>query len=121
MAFGSTLTTGSVGGINNRRFSFENDDMSLAEALAKAGGLDPTRADSKSFFVYRFEPKPLLESVGIDVSQFPTKASPAVYKFDLSKPDGIFLADTFKIRTHDLLVAAPSPPPESITLINPLN
>jgi polysaccharide export outer membrane protein len=121
MAFGSTLPPGSVGGINNRRFSFENDDMSLAEALAKAGGLDPTRADSKSFFVYRFEPKPLLESVGIDVSQFPTKAAPAVYKFDLSKPDGIFLADTFKMRDHDLLVAAESPSTEFIKLMNPLS
>jgi polysaccharide biosynthesis/export protein len=121
MAFGSTLPPGSVGGINNRRFSFENDEMSLAEALAKAGGLDPTRADSKSFFVYRFEPKPLLESVGIDVSRFPTKAAPAVYKFDLSKPDGIFLADTFKMRDHDLLVAAESPSTEFIKLMNPLS
>src|SRR5258708_8968656 len=119
MVFGSTLPPGSVGGINNRRFSFENDEMSLAEALAKAGGLDPTRANAKSFFVYRFEPKPLLESVGIDVSQFPTKAAPAVYKFDLSKPDGIFLAHTFKMHDHELLAAAESPSTELITLMHP--
>lgn len=121
MAFGSTPSPGSVGGINNRRFPFDNDEMSLAEALAKAGGLDPTRADSKSFYVYRYEPKPLLESVGIDVSQFPTQLAPAVYKFDMSKPDGMFLADTFKMRDHDLLVAAESPSTEFIKLMNPLS
>lgn len=121
MAFGSTLPPGSVGGINNRRFSFENDEMSLAEALAKAGGLDPTRANAKSFFVYRFEPKPLLESVGIDVSRFQTIMAPAIYKFDMSKPDGIFLADTFKMRDHDLLVAAESPSTEFIKLMAPLS
>jgi polysaccharide biosynthesis/export protein len=121
MAFGSTPSPGSIGGTNNRRFSFDNDEMSLAEALAKAGGLDPTRADSKSFYVYRYEPKTLLENVGIDVSQFPTRLAPAVYRFDMSKPDGMLLADTFKMRDHDLIVAAESVSTEFIKLMNPLN
>jgi polysaccharide export outer membrane protein len=120
MVLGSTLPPGSIGGLNNRRFTFDNDEMSLAEALSKAGGLDPTRADSKSFYVYRFEPKPLLQSVGIDVSRFPTVMAPAVYKFDISKPDGMFLADSFKMRDHDLVVAAESPSTEFIKLMNPL-
>jgi polysaccharide biosynthesis/export protein len=46
--------------------------MSLAEALAKAGGLDGSRANSKSVFVYRFEPRRLMESVGLNVAGFPT-------------------------------------------------
>lgn len=121
MVFGSTPSPGSIGGTNNRRFTFENDDMSLAEALGKAGGLDPTRADSKSFYVYRFEPKPLLERIGIDVSPFPTKMAPAVYKFDMSKPDGMFLADSFKVRDHDLIVAAEAPSTVFIKLMAPLN
>jgi polysaccharide biosynthesis/export protein len=121
MAFGSTPSPGSIGGTNNRRFTFENDEMTLAEALAKAGGLDPIRANSKAFFVYRFEPKPLLQRIGIDVSRFPTQDAPAVYKFDISKPDGMFLADKFKMRDHDLLVAAESPSIEFIKLMAPLN
>jgi len=121
MVFGSTPSPGSIGGTNNRRFTFENDDMSLAEALGKAGGLDPIRADSKSFYVYRFEPKPMLQRIGIDVSRFPTQMAPAVYKFDMSKPDGMFLADSFKIRDHDLIVAAEAPSTEFIKLMAPLN
>lgn len=121
MAFGSTPSPGSIGGTNNRRFTFENDNMSLAEALAKAGGLDGARADSKSIYVYRFEPKPLLERIGIDVSQFPTKTVPAVYKFDMSKPDGWFQADTFRMRDHDVISVAESPSTEFIKLMNPLD
>lgn len=121
MVFGSTPSPGSIGGTNNRRFSFENDNMSLAEAIAKAGGLDGNRADSKSIYVYRFEPKPLLERIGIDVSQFPTKTIPAVYKFDMSKPDGWFQADTFRMRDHDVISVAESPSTEFIKLMNPLN
>jgi polysaccharide export outer membrane protein len=121
MAFGSTPSPGSIGGTNNRRFTFENDHMSLAEALAKAGGLDGARADSKSIYVYRFEPKPLLERIGIDVSQFPTKTVPAVYKFDMSKPDGWFQADTFRMRDHDVISVAESPSTEFIKLMNPLD
>lgn len=121
MAFGSTPSPGSIGGTNNRRFTFENDNMSLAEAVAKAGGLDPTRADSKSIYVYRFEPKPLLQRIGIDVSQFPTATVPAVYKFDMSKPDGWFQADTFRMRDHDVISVAESPSTEFVKLMNPLN
>lgn len=121
MAFGSTPSPGSIGGTNNRRFTFENDNMSLAEALAKAGGLDGSRADSKSIYVYRFEPKPLLQQIGVDVSQFPTKTIPAVYKFDMSKPDGWFQADTFRMRDHDVISVAESPSTEFIKLMAPLD
>lgn len=120
MAFGSTPSPGSVGGINNRRFTFENDEMTLAEALGKAGGLDGARADSKSVFVYRFEPKPLLQNIGLDVSGFPTPMAPAVYRFDMSKPDGWFLAESFKMRNQDVISVAESPSTEFIKLMNPL-
>jgi len=121
MAFGSTPSPGSIGGTNNRRFTFENAEMSLAEALAKAGGLDGSRADSKSVFVYRFEPKRLLESVGFNVAGFPTVQVPAVYKFDMSKPDGWFQADSFRMRDHDVISVAESPSTEFIKVMAPLD
>ncbi|MGY3346726.1 MULTISPECIES: polysaccharide biosynthesis/export family protein [unclassified Bradyrhizobium] len=121
MAFGSTPTPGSIGGTNNRRFTFENADMSLAEALAKAGGLDGSRANSKSVFLYRFEPKRLMESVGLNVAGFPTVQVPAVYKFDMSKPDGWFQADSFRMRDHDVISVAESPSTEFIKIMAPLD
>lgn len=121
MAFGSTPSPGSIGGTNNRRFTFENNDMSLAEALAKAGGLDSNRANSTSVFVYRFEPKRLMNNVGIDVRGFPTAEVPAVYKFDMSKPDGWFQADSFRMRNHDVISVAESPSTEFIKIMAPLD
>jgi len=121
MAFGSTPSPGSIGGTNNRRFSFENAEMSLAEALAKAGGLDGSRANSKSVFVYRFEPKRLMESVGLNVAGFPMVQVPAIYKFDMSKPDGWFQADSFRMRDHDVISVAESPSTEFIKLMAPLD
>ena len=35
MVLGATLSPGSIGGTNNRRFTFDNDTMSLTEALAQ--------------------------------------------------------------------------------------
>ena len=95
--------------------------MSLAEALAKAGGLDGSRANSKSVFVYRFEPKNLLENVGLEVRGFPTVRVPAVYKFDISKPDGWFQADSFRMRDRDVISVAESPSTEFVKLMTPLD
>jgi len=121
LVFGSTPTPGAVGGLNDRRFSFENFDMTLAEALAKAGGLDGTRSDNKSVYLLRFEPKDLLQSAGVDVARFPTRTAPTAYSFDLSKPDGIFLAEQFRMRDQDMIVVSESPGTEFIKLMAILN
>src|SRR5258708_38550287 len=91
------------------------------QEVPTAGRWYPGGAASKLFFFYGVEPKRLLERFGIKLSQFHAEEPPTVYKFDLSKPDGIFLADTFKMRDHDLLVAAESPSTEFIKLMNPLS
>jgi polysaccharide biosynthesis/export protein len=114
MVFGSTPSPGSIGGTNNRRFTFENDRMTLAEAIAKAGGLDGARANSPAVYVLRLEPRNLLKSAGIDVERFPGELVPTVYNFDWSKPDGLFFADSFQIRDHDAIVVSESPSTELI-------
>ncbi|MBR0792970.1 polysaccharide export protein [Bradyrhizobium manausense] len=112
MVFGSTPSPGSIGGTNNRRFTFENDTMTLAEAIAKAGGLDGSRANSPSVYVLRLEPRNVLKSAGIDVARFGGELVPTVYNFDWSKPDGMFFADSFQIRDHDAIVVSESPSTE---------
>lgn len=112
MVFGSTPSPGSIGGTNNRRFTFENDTMTLSEAIAKAGGLDGARANSPSVYVLRLEPRNLLKSAGIDVERFRGDLVPTVYNFDWSKPDGMFFADSFQIRDHDAIVVSESPSTE---------
>jgi polysaccharide export outer membrane protein len=121
MVFGSTLSPGAVGGSNNRRFPFDNDKMTLAEALAKSGGLDGARANTLAVFVLRLEPRRLLESAAIDVSSFSSPLIPTVYQFDWSKPDGLFFADDFQIRDHDVIVVSESASTEMIKFLTLLN
>lgn len=118
LVLGSTPSPGSIGGSNNRRFTFDNDRMTLSEGLAKAGGLDGTRADSKSVFVLRAESRAMLERAGVDVSGVPGSLVPTVYTLDFSKPDGLFLANSFSIRDRDVVFVSEAPSQEVIKALN---
>jgi len=67
MVFGATPAPGGVVGSQNRRFTFEVENLTLAEAVARAGGLDDLRADPRSVFLFRNEPRALLKEMGVDV------------------------------------------------------
>lgn len=118
IVLGSTPSPGSIGGSNNRRFTFENDRMTLAEALAKAGGLDGGRADSKSVYVLRAESRTMLEKAGVDTSTLAGARVPTVYTVDFSKADGLFLADLFNVRDRDVIFVSEAPSQEIIKLLN---
>ncbi|WP_349237314.1 polysaccharide biosynthesis/export family protein [Bosea sp. ASV33] len=118
LVFGSTPSPGSIGGTNNRRFSFENDRMTLAEAIAKAGGLDGSRANSKAVYVLRAEARTLLERGGIDTSTLAGERIPTVYGVDFSKPDGLFLANSFQVRDRDVIFVSEAPSIELIKMLN---
>ena len=62
-----------------------------------------------------------MESVGLNVAGFPTIEVPAVYKFDMSKPDGWFQADSLRMRDHDVISVAESPSTEFIKIMAPLD
>lgn len=109
LVLGATPSPGSVGGINNRRFTFENDRMALAEGIAKAGGLDNTRANPKEVFLFRYEPRGMLDNAGVNVSSFTSERVPTVYTLDLSKGPGFFLANNFQIRDHDIIFVSDAP------------
>ena len=108
MAFGATPYPGVVGGISSRRFSFDDEVVSLAEAVAKAGGLDTTRSNPSAVFVYRIERKDVLQKLGMDTSHFPGPFVPTIYSLDFRKGDGLFLAQSFFMRNQDALYAADS-------------
>lgn len=118
LVFGSTPSPGSIGGSNNRRFSFDNDRMMLAEALAKAGGLDGSRANSKAVYVLRAESRRMLERGGVDMSSLIGETIPTVYSLDFSKPDGLFLANSFQLRDKDVIFVSEAPSIEVIKLLN---
>lgn len=118
MAFGATPSPGSIGGTNNRRFSFDDDRVTLAEAVAKAGGLASERADPRAVFVYRVEHVDTLREMGIDMSGFQGKFIPTIYSMDWGSPEGLFLANVFNIRDKDVVFISDHPTVDLVKFLN---
>lgn len=108
MTLGATLPPGSVGGINNRRFPFDNDNMTLTEAIAKSGGLDDSRADPTAVFVYRMESRRTLSEMGVDTTRYASDLVPTIYTVNLAQADGLFLSSSFYMRNRDIIYVSTS-------------
>src|SRR5215467_617481 len=76
-AIGASGQTSSV----TSQFAFEQETLSLNEAVAKAGGLLDARANPRQVFLYRMEHRAALQSMGVELSKFPPdqRYIPTVY------------------------------------------
>jgi polysaccharide export outer membrane protein len=108
LAFGATasLTTTASAGANNRQFPFGAWRISLAEGIAKAGGLLDTQADPASIFLYRGETREVAQLLGIDCRPYPGPIIPVIYNLNWRDPAGFFLASKFQMRNKDVIYAA---------------
>lgn len=88
------------------QFPFEMWRISLAQAVAKAGGLLDSAAEPSSLFVYRREPRELAEKLGVDCSRFVGPTVPVIYNVDFRDPAGYFLATKFQMQDRDIVFAA---------------
>ena len=118
MTLGSTLPPGSVGGINSRRFVFDDDNVSLTEAVSKSGGLNPDRADATAVFIIRTESRQLLAQMGVDVSNYTNALVPTIYIADWSKADAFFLSNRFFMRDKDVVFVSEHPDSDLSKLTN---
>jgi polysaccharide export outer membrane protein len=84
-------------------FPFAAWRLTLAEAIAKAGGLNDGLADPASVFLYRGEPREVAELLGVDCSQFSGPIIPIVFNLNLRDPSGYFLASNFEMRNKDVI------------------
>jgi polysaccharide biosynthesis/export protein len=80
--------------------------MTLAEAVAAAGGLLDLVADPGSVFLYRREPRELAEILGVDCSKMDGPTVPIVYSVSFSDPAGYFLATRVQMHNKDVIFAA---------------
>src|SRR4029077_12325243 len=80
--------------------------MTLAEAVAAAGGLLDRQADPGSVFLYRREPRELAEKLGVDCSKMDGPTVPVVYSVNFSDPAGYFLATRVQMRNKDVIFVA---------------
>ncbi|HEY7299564.1 MAG TPA: polysaccharide biosynthesis/export family protein [Xanthobacteraceae bacterium] len=88
------------------QFPFGAWRLSLAEAMAKAGGLNDIQADPASVFLYRGETREVAQQLGIDCSPFTGPIVPVIYNLNLRDPAGYFLATKFEMRNKDVIFAS---------------
>lgn len=86
----------------NSEITFEAQGITLAQALGRVGGLNDGRADSKGFFIFRYE-DPASPVVKPNSPVTEDKQVPVVYQFDLNDPSTFFLAQNFPMKNKDLV------------------
>lgn len=87
-------------------FPFNAWRISLAEAVAKAGGLIDAQANPGSVFLYRREPREVASLLGVDVSHFAGETVPVIFATSFRDPSGYFLATRVQMRNQDIVFAA---------------
>src|SRR5262249_7194624 len=105
LTFGATAGTGggTTGIVAGTQIKFDAWRISLAEAVAKSGGLSDVFADPAYVFLYRGEPREVAQRLGVDCSKFEGPIIPIIYNVNLRDPAGYFLAKAFEIRNKDVL------------------
>ncbi len=90
----------------NAEIPFEARTVSMAEALAKAGGLLDYRADASGVFVFRIEPVAIAEKFLPPTSRFLNSSSgyvPVVYRFNLLDAKTMLMLNQFFIEPKDVI------------------
>lgn len=87
----------------NDEINFEAQGISLAQALARVGGLQDTRADAKGIFVFRFENLSALTWPHSPAATTPDGKVPVIYRLDLRDPASLFVAQEFMVQHKDVL------------------
>ena len=97
MAFGATGNSG--------QFKFLQENVTLSDAVGKAGGLLDNRAEPGQVFVYRIERRSTLEKMGVDLSNFPEDRDdiPTIFRVNFRDPSGFFAARRFPMRDNDII------------------
>ena len=82
--------------------------LTLAEAIAKAGGLNDAQADPASVFLYRGETREVAQQLGVDTRPFASPIIPIIYNINLRNGGAYFLATNFEMRNKDVILVSDS-------------
>lgn len=96
----------------NEELNFEAQGISLAQALARAGGLQDARSDAQGVFIFRLESPAALELNGKTVATTPEGKIPVIYRVNLKDPATFFVAQSFPVQNRDVLYVSNAPAAE---------
>jgi polysaccharide biosynthesis/export protein len=102
---------------------FDSDTVSLAEAVARVGGLDDNRANPEAVYLFRFERPTNAQTLGlITANATPTQAMsvpaipgampqglPVIYKVNMRDPQTYFAIQQFAMQDKDMIYIANAP------------
>lgn len=97
---------GAVG--KSQEIDFEAQGISLVQALARAGGLDDSRADARAVFVFRLEDAKALDWVAAPQTTSDGKV-PVIYQLNMKDPASFFVAQNFPVNNKDVLFVSNAP------------
>lgn len=97
----------------NQEVPFEAQGISLAQALARVGGLNDNRADPGGVFVFRFEDADLVEpQPGKPAPVAVNGKVPVVYQVDFNDPGAFLVTQNFPMQDKDVIYVANMPAAE---------
>lgn len=102
----------------NEEINFEAQGITLAQALARAGGLQDSRSDARGVFIFRLESPNALDWPGGAPRTTPDGQVPVIYRLDLSSPEGFLTMQNFPIRNKDVLYVSNAPAAELQKFLN---
>ncbi|HWS66621.1 MAG TPA: polysaccharide biosynthesis/export family protein [Steroidobacteraceae bacterium] len=104
----------------NEEVNFETQGITLAQALARSGGLIDSRSNARGVFIFRFEPRDALSWPREPTLTTAEGMVPAVFRIDLSDPRSFFFIQSFPIENKDILYVSNAPINEVQKFLNVL-
>jgi polysaccharide export outer membrane protein len=98
----------------NDEINFETQGISLAQALARSGGLIDSRSNPSGVFVFRLEPR-IPQSAATAMA---ADLVPVVYRVDLKDPRSLFWIQSFPVKDKDVLYVSNAPAAELQKFLN---
>lgn len=94
----------SIFGALNRtsEYPIEDERLTLAGALGRAGGLDANTANASSVMLFRFERPEVAAALGVTTPPS-SKGVPIVYHLNLREPQGYFIANQVEVEADDVI------------------
>jgi len=105
----------------NGRIDFEDSNLTLGEAVAKAGGLLDSRADPGQVFLYRLVSPETLSAMGMPVTAKAEKGFPVVFRINMRDPSTYFLAQQFPMEDKDIIYVSNSNSVELVKFLDIIN
>ncbi|WP_449370449.1 polysaccharide biosynthesis/export family protein [Thiomonas sp.] len=111
----SFTALGAIG--RNGEVDFEANGISLAQALARIGGLDDNRSNPAGVFLFRMVPPNALPWPQKPTALVDGKV-PTIFQFNLRDPATLFAAQSFPVENKDLIYVSDAPAADLQKVLN---